>query len=102
MLLSYTRNSHSQSSVPTPFIRKHFFFLENFNEPELKEFLISNMMYVLKKYSSIPLDILIAPFIKQIQLNDKNHLLTISDIQLLRVAAIHPKVSLFFIEYRKN
>jgi hypothetical protein len=53
---------------------------ENFNEPELKEFLTSNMIYIMKKYPSIPIDILIAPFIKQIQLKDKNQVLTIGDI----------------------
>ena len=46
--------------------------IENFNEPELKEFICCNMTYILKKYSSIPIDILVVPFIKQMQLNDKN------------------------------
>ena len=36
-----------------------FALIENFDEKEIREFLVANLLWIIRKYSSIPIDILI-------------------------------------------
>lgn len=38
-----------------------FSLIENYGEPEMKQFIISNLIYVLKKYNSIPIETVVIP-----------------------------------------
>lgn len=41
-----------------------FSLIENFDQPETREYLVANLLMVIRKYSSIPIDILILPMVK--------------------------------------
>lgn len=41
-----------------------FSLIENFDNKEIREFLVSNFLRLIKRYSTIPVDILIIPMVK--------------------------------------
>jgi hypothetical protein len=50
------------------------------------------MVYILKKYASIPIETIVIPYARQISLCGEDYKFNIVDFQLLRVLSLHPKV----------
>ncbi|CAD8109737.1 unnamed protein product [Paramecium sonneborni] len=69
-----------------------FTLIENYNEIDVREFMLNNFMYLIQKYSSIPIDILIEPLIKQVMLNDA--LVNLTDMTLFKFISKHPKMKI--------
>lgn len=49
---------------------------------------------LIKKYSTIPIDIFLVPMVKQLSISDNEVLINICDFLLLREACTHPKLDL--------
>ena len=47
-----------------------FLFIENHNELEVREFMLRNFGSIMQKYQSIPVDIFLEPFVKQIKIKE--------------------------------
>ena len=47
-----------------------FLFIENHNELEVREFMLRNIGFIMQKYQSIPVDIFLEPFVKQIKIKE--------------------------------
>lgn len=71
-----------------------FSLIENFDEKEIREFLVANLLWIIRKYSSIPIDILIQPMMKQIAIEESDFKVNIGDFALLREVCTHPKLDL--------
>ncbi|CAD8193441.1 unnamed protein product [Paramecium pentaurelia] len=69
-----------------------FTLIENYNELDVREFMLNNFMYLIQKYSSIPIDILLEPLIKQVMLNDA--LVNLTDMILFKFISKHPKMKI--------
>ncbi|CAD8162425.1 unnamed protein product [Paramecium octaurelia] len=69
-----------------------FSLIENFDQKEVREFLVANFLMLIKKYSTIPIDILIIPMVKQLQIEQNEIQINIVDFQLLKSVCTHPKI----------
>ncbi|CAD8199508.1 unnamed protein product [Paramecium octaurelia] len=69
-----------------------FSLIENFDQKEVREFLVANFLMLIRKYSTIPIDILIIPMVKQLQIEQNEVQINIVDFQLLKSVCTHPKI----------
>ncbi|CAD8119075.1 unnamed protein product [Paramecium sonneborni] len=69
-----------------------FSLIENFDQKEVREFLVANFLMLIRKYSTIPIDILIIPMVKQLQIEQNEIQINIVDFQLLKSVCTHPKI----------
>ncbi|CAK61033.1 unnamed protein product (macronuclear) [Paramecium tetraurelia] len=69
-----------------------FSLIENFDQKGVREFLVANFLMLIRKYSTIPLDILIIPMVKQLQIEQNEVQINIVDFQLLKSVCTHPKI----------
>ncbi|KAM3144419.1 hypothetical protein pb186bvf_003583 [Paramecium bursaria] len=67
-----------------------FSLIENYDDVEMREFIMNNFMYLIQRFSSIPIDILIEPLVKQIIMNDT--LVNFPDMKLFKFIVGHPKM----------
>lgn len=71
-----------------------FSLIENFDEKEVREVLVANLLMLIRKYATIPIDIFLVPLVKQLSISDNEVLINICDFLLLREACTHPKLDL--------
>lgn len=69
-----------------------FSLIENYNDLEVREFMLQNFIFLIQKYSSIPIDILLEPFVKQVMMNDTN--INLPDMLMFKFLASHPKMKI--------
>lgn len=70
-----------------------FLFIENHEELTMREFMLRNMQVIFEKYQSIPIEIFMEPFIKQIKISEsKSYLVNIFDIEFINEAVKHRKL----------
>lgn len=59
----------------------------------MREFMLRNMQVIFEKYQSIPIEIFMEPFIKQIKISEsKSYLVNIFDIEFINEAVKHRKL----------
>lgn len=73
-----------------------FFLIENSADQDLRELILRNFIVIIQKYSQIPIEILLEPYIKQIHLSHDNNtqFLNVFDFEFLHVATTHPNIQL--------
>lgn len=70
-----------------------FLFIENHEELTMREFMLRNLQVIFEKYQSIPVEIFLEPFIKQIKISEsKSYLVNIFDMEFINVAVRHRKL----------
>ena len=70
-----------------------FLFIENHDELTMREFMLRNIQKIFQRYSTIPVDIFLEPFIKQIKISEsKSYLVNIFDMEFINVAVRHKKL----------
>lgn len=79
-----------------PFIYKilTFSLIENFEETQLREFILGNFARILGEFPEIPINILLDPLVRQIQVKeDKVFDLNVFDIDFIAKCCSHPKMN---------
>ena len=90
VLLVFT--SERNSFVPVLFKCLIFDFIEYHHDLSIRELMISNFNFLFKVILSIPVGILVEPYIKQIQYNlGKSYYFNMNDITFLTTIARHPR-----------
>ena len=70
-----------------------FLFIENHEELTMREFMLRNIQNIFEKYPTIPVDIFLEPFIKQIKISEsKSYVVNIFDMEFINVAVRHKKL----------
>ena len=60
----------------------------------MREFMLRNFGYIIGKYQSIPVDIFLEPFVKQIKIKEnESYFLNVFDLEFITSAATHRKLS---------
>ena len=90
-LLSVFANSKN-SFAPILYKTLTFALIENFNEEKIREFVLNNFSVLFKEVASIPLTILLEPYIKQAQVT-KNLNFGLYDLEFVRICSQHNKLS---------
>lgn len=85
-----------QKNPVSPLIYKTltFFLIENYSETDVREFMLRNFMIVFAKFQSIPVDISLEPFVKQIHVSQSNFFMNIVDIEFLQAACKHRNINI--------
>ena len=69
-----------------------FMFIEYHNDLNIREFLLSNFNEVFKNILSIPVGIMVEPYVKQVQYNLGNsYYFNVNDVSFLTTVARHPR-----------
>lgn len=70
-----------------------FLFIENHEELNLREFMLRNITHIIRKYQSIPVEIFLEPFVKQIKIKEhESYFLNVFDLEFIAEAVAHPKL----------
>ena len=71
-----------------------FALIENHADLELREFLIKNFQNIFTSFYNIPIEILLEPLIKQIQVTENiSYIINVFDIEFFNILASHPRLS---------
>ena len=71
-----------------------FLFIENHEELNTREFMLRNFSHIMGKYPSIPVDIFMEPFVKQIKIKEnESYFLNVFDLEFINSAVTHRKLS---------
>jgi hypothetical protein len=71
-----------------------FLFIENHEELNVREFMLRNFQHIMVKYPSIPVDIFLEPFVKQIKIKEnESYFLNIFDLEFIQAVTLHRKLS---------
>lgn len=87
----------STKNAYAPIIYKSLTFciIENFNDPQIREYLFHNFKALFQSSDNIPIGIVIEPLVKQLQVSDvSSQTLNLFDLEFLTSAAENPKLSL--------
>ncbi len=69
--------------------------IENHADLSLREFMLRNFRDIFSKYQSIPVDVLLEPLVKQLQVSEgSSYLLNVFDIEFLRDVAQHAQLKI--------
>jgi hypothetical protein len=71
-----------------------FSLIENYKDGPIREFLSKNLQKILQKISTLPVNILVEPLMKQMDLYENDQQITMHDIELLRSIVTHPRLAL--------
>jgi hypothetical protein len=71
-----------------------FSLIENFKDGPVREFLSINLKKILQKISTLPVNILVDPLMKQLDLYENDLSITVHDLDLLRSIVGHPRIGL--------
>lgn len=70
-----------------------FLFIQNHEELNVREFMLRNFGHVFKKYQSMPVEIFLEPFVKQVKIREsKSYFLNIFDFQFIQAVISHNKL----------
>ena len=85
-------SSERNSFVPIIYKSLIFTFIEYHHDLSIRELMLSNFNYLFKMILSIPVGIMIEPYVKQIQYNlGKTYYFNMNDISFLTTIARHPR-----------
>ena len=85
-------SSERNSFVPIIYKSLIFNFIEYHHDLSLRELMISNFQYLFKMILSIPVGIMVEPYVKQIQYNlGRTYFFNMNDISFLTIIARHPR-----------
>lgn len=71
-----------------------FSLIENFEDLETRDYMEANFINLFKKFSSVPIDILLEPLIKQCHVSDNKTSMNLCDMNILFKCCSHPKMTL--------
>jgi hypothetical protein len=91
-LLDFFANSKN-SFAPIFYKTLTFLCIENYANTWMRENFLRNFGELFKKFHSIPVNILLEPLIKQIQVGEKNYSINVFDMEFLMICAEHPKLN---------
>jgi hypothetical protein len=70
-----------------------FLFIENHEELNIREFMLRNFSHIISKYQTIPIEIFLEPFVKQIKIREsKSYFLNIFDMEFINILVNHRKL----------
>jgi hypothetical protein len=70
-----------------------FLFIENHEELNIREFMLRNFSSIISKYPTIPIEIFLEPFVKQVKIREsKSYFLNIFDMEFINVVVNHRKL----------
>jgi hypothetical protein len=70
-----------------------FLFIENHEELNVREFMLRNFAHIISKYQSIPIEVFLEPFVKQVKIREsKSYFLNIFDMEFILVLVNHRKL----------
>ena len=85
-------SSERNSFVPIIYKSLIFNFIEYHHDLSIRELMLSNFSYLFKMILSIPVGIMVEPYVKQIQYNlGKTYYFNMNDISFLTTIARHPR-----------
>ena len=85
-------SSERNSFVPIIYKSLIFNFIEYHHDLSIRELMLSNFSYLFKIILSIPVGIMVEPYVKQIQYNlGKTYYFNLTDISFLKTIARHPR-----------
>ena len=85
-------SSERNSFVPILYKALIFCFIEYHHDLSIRELMLSNFGYLFKVVLSIPVGIMVEPYVKQIQYNlGKTYYFNLNDISFLTTVARHPR-----------
>ena len=85
-------SSERNSFVPIIYKSLIFNFIEYHHDLSIRELMLSNFSYLFKMILSIPVGIMVEPYVKQIQYNlGKTYYFNLNDISFLTTIARHPR-----------
>ena len=85
-------SSERNSFVPIIYKSLIFNFIEYHHDLSIRELMLSNFNYLFKMILSIPIGIMVEPYVKQIQYNlGKTYYFNMNDISFLTTIARHPR-----------
>ena len=85
-------SSERNSFVPIIYKTLIFCFIEYHHDLSIRELMLSNFSYLFKLVLSIPVGIMVEPYVKQIQYNlGKTYYFNLNDISFLTTVARHPR-----------
>jgi hypothetical protein len=68
--------------------------IENHSNMELRHIIAVNLRRMINQFQTIPVDQLVQPLVKQLQLSeDVTYMLNVFDIELFQSVCVHPKLS---------
>lgn len=82
----------SSSFAPIVYRTLTFLLVENYSNPNMREFIIANFVLLFKMNSGIPIAILIEPFIKRLQVSEIG--LEVFDYDFISIIAQYPRLSI--------
>ncbi|KAL4454999.1 hypothetical protein ABPG74_006381 [Tetrahymena malaccensis] len=98
LLFVLLENFANQKNPATALIYKKLTFslIENSSDTNLREFILRNFAHTFKKYAQMPPDVLLDPFIKQIQLRSTNNIFTMNtcEVEFFTTISSHPGLNL--------
>lgn len=86
--------SVKNSFAPIMFKTLTFSCIENHANLGMRELFLRNFGELFNKFQSIPVNILLEPLIKQIQVGEKNYVINVFDMELLMICAEHAKMNI--------
>ncbi len=70
-----------------------FLFIENHQDLNIREFMLRNFAHLMNKFQTIPVEIFLEPFVKQVKIREsKSYFLNIFDMQFMNVVVNHKKL----------
>jgi hypothetical protein len=71
-----------------------FALVENFEEEDLREFMLTSFTQVFAQHKTIPISILIEPLLRMISLNEKPKFkFNVGDFEFFKLLSSHPKLT---------
>lgn len=86
--------SVKNSFAPIIFKTLTFSCIENHANVGMREIFLRNFSELFYRFQSIPINILLEPLIKQIQVGEKNYVINVFDMEFLLICAEHAKITI--------